>query len=123
MTKLNQFAQQLSIAFLVSTACLSSTVQAAHKKFNVAPPTNCIRKDGQAETANMGKVSAAYESMVNTVGLQIQVAVPNFQYQIPLSTPPFSSGKKHAPTPPCSECGPVVPSAKPGGGLVPTFIN
>ena len=82
MATLNKLAQQLGIAFLVSTACLTSTVQAADKKFKVFLSMSYIGNDWQAEAANMVKALAAHKSMANKLDLQVQVAGPNAQRQI-----------------------------------------
>ena len=82
MANLNKLARQLGIAFLVSTACLTSTVQAADKKFKVFLSMSYIGNDWQAEAANMVKAMAAHKGMVDKVDLQVQVAGPNAQRQI-----------------------------------------
>jgi ribose transport system substrate-binding protein len=82
MANLNKLARQLGIAFLVSTACLTSTVHAADKKFKVFLSMSYIGNDWQAEAANMVKALAAHKSMANKLDLQVQVAGPNAQRQI-----------------------------------------
>lgn len=82
MANLNKLARQLGIAFLVSTACLTSTAQAADKKFKVFLSMSYIGNDWQAEAANMVKALAAHKSMANKLDLQVQVAGPNAQRQI-----------------------------------------
>ena len=67
---------------LTASFGLTSSAEAADKKFKIFLSMSYIGNDWQAEAANMVKAMAAHKDFVDKVDLQVQVAGPNAQRQI-----------------------------------------
>ena len=77
-----KWAKWAGVAALAASVGLTTSAEAANKKFKIFLSMSYIGNDWQAEAANMVKAMAAHKDFADKVNLQVQVAGPNAQRQI-----------------------------------------